>query len=336
MTAGLSLRYPAVAPGLLLAATIAVAARFVADHYGGPVLLYALLLGMAFNFLNEEPNCTAGLRIASRSILRLGVVLLGAAVTFSDIAALGATTVAIIIAGVVLTIGVGTLIGRAFGLSSDHAALSAGAVAICGASAAMAISAALPQTRDSERNLTLTVVGVTTLSTIAMIFYPSLTRLLGWPDRWAGVFIGATIHDVAQVIGAGYIVSDDAGATAAVVKLMRVALLGPAVLAISLGFRQQRRDAVASGAEPTPVFPLFLLGYAAMVVVNSLGWLPHIVTIALGEASRWCLVIAVAALGVKTSLRDFVAVGPAPIAALAAQTLLLAVFGVCAVSLAAR
>jgi uncharacterized integral membrane protein (TIGR00698 family) len=285
-------------------------------------MLYAILFGIAFNFLNDEPKSAPGIQFASKRVLQLGVILLGASVTFAEIAALGWATALLVITAVVITISAGWLIGRTVGLSSSHSVLSAGAVAICGASAAMAIASVLPQTKEGERNLILTVVGVTSLSTIAMVVYPPLTHLLGLSDMQAGVFLGATIHDVAQVIGAGYIVSDEAGAVAAVVKLMRVTLLAPAVFLIAMRFAHHAASAEATGR----AFPLFLLGFAALMIANSLGVIPDDWRPLIAGASRFSLVVAVSALGVKTSLKDIFEVGPKPVTALLLQTLLLALF----------
>ncbi len=311
-----------LAPGLLLCGTIALASQFVATRYGGPVMLYAILFGIAFHFLNAEEKTAPGIQFASKRVLQLGVILLGAAVTLAEIAALGWGTAVLVIIAVTSTIAIGWAIGRAAGLTSSHATLSAGAVAICGASAAMAIASVLPQTKESERNLLLTVVGVTTLSTVAMVLYPSLTHLLNLTDMQAGVFLGATIHDVAQVIGAGYIVSDEAGAVAAVVKLMRVTLLAPAVFFIAMTFAKKAASAEATGR----AFPIFLFGFAALMIMNSLGFIPDGLRPHLAGASRFALVMAVSALGVKTSLKELFEVGPKPVAALVAQTAWLAIF----------
>jgi len=315
-----------ILPGTMLAIMLALAASYVAGRLGGPVMLYALLFGMAFNFLTADPACSPGIGFSAKTILRFGVALLGVRITVSDVAELGLPTAALVVAGVAFTIIGGTLIGRLFKLRLDHAVLSAGAVAICGASAALAISAVLPQHKNSERNLCLTVVGVTTLSTIAMVLYPAIAQGFGMSDTAAGIFIGATIHDVAQVIGAGYMISDVAGETAAITKLMRVACLVPTVASIGLFFRRQTASDAAASKRP-PLLPLFLVGFLVLMVVNSLGILPAAFGQMLSDASRWCLLIAVVALGVKTSIKDFVAVGPSPIAVLLAQTLALAAFG---------
>ena len=309
-------------PGLLLSATIALAVRFVSDRLGGPAMLYALLFGMAFNFLTEDERFARGIRFASRNILRFGVALLGLRITTDEVMELGWPVVALIVASVVATILIGGLVGRAFGLKGDQSILSAGAVAICGASAALAIASVLPSHKDSERNTILTVAGVTALSTVAMVFYPVFVTYLQYDNATAGIFIGATIHDVAQVVGAGYMISDQTGEISTLVKLIRVACLVPVVITISL--IMHRRRSSKSGNEP--LLPWFLVAFVALVIVNSLGWVPTQAHEFLTPVSSWSLLTAVAALGVKTSLKALADVGPAPVGVMVIQTVFLAVF----------
>jgi uncharacterized membrane protein YadS len=139
-------------PGLLLSATIALAVRFVSDHLGGPAMLYALLFGMAFNFLTEDERFARGIRFASRHILRIGVALLGIRITTAEVMELGWQALALVVAAVLATVLVGGLIGRIGGLKGDQSILSAGAVAICGASAALAIASVLPSHKRSARS----------------------------------------------------------------------------------------------------------------------------------------------------------------------------------------
>ena len=309
-------------PGLLLSATIALAVRFVSDRLGGPAMLYALLFGMAFNFLTEDERFAKGIRFASRNILRFGVALLGLRITTGDVMELGWPVVALIVASVMATILIGGLIGRAFGLNSDQSILSAGAVAICGASAALAIASVLPSHKDHERNTILTVAGVTALSTVAMVFYPVFVTFLQYDNATAGIFLGATIHDVAQVVGAGYMISDQTGEISTLVKLIRVACLVPVVITISL--LMHRRRSPESGNEP--LLPWFLVAFVVLVIVNSLGWVPVEAHTMLTPVSSWSLLTAVAALGVKTSLKALADVGPAPVGVMLIQTVFLAVF----------
>jgi uncharacterized integral membrane protein (TIGR00698 family) len=312
----------AMLPGLLLSAIIALAVRFISDRLGGPAMLYALLIGMAFNFLANDEKFSAGIRFASRNILRFGVALLGVRITIGDVVDLGWPVTTLIVAGVVATILFGWLIGRACGLKDDHSVLSAGAVAICGASAALAIASVLPDHKDQERNTILTVASVTALSTVAMVLYPVFVSYLNFDNTTAGVFLGATIHDVAQVVGAGYIISDETGEISTLVKLMRVALLVPVVITISLVVRKTK----SNRTRKEPLLPWFLVAFVVLVVINSAGWVPPDAHSVLTPISGWCLLTAVAALGIKTSLKALVDVGPGPVAAMILQTLFLAVF----------
>jgi uncharacterized integral membrane protein (TIGR00698 family) len=309
-------------PGLLVCLTIGLATTFLSDNYGGPTILYALLLGIAFHFLSLEGRCVPGVEFAARTILRLGVALLGARITATQVLELGLGPVLTVVAGVALTILVGRLLARLLGLDRDLGLLTGGAVAICGASAALALSAVMPRDQHSERNLILTVVGVTTLSTIAMVTYPLMVKSLGLDFTTAGVFLGGTIHDVAQVVGAGYIISPETGNVSTVVKLMRVAMLVPVVLAFSLLFRQAPSGARTGG---TPLLPSFLIAFVVLVLVNSAGLIPPAVTAAANGLSRWCLVTAIAGLGIKTSLERLAEVGWRPVALMVGETVFLAI-----------
>lgn len=311
--------WPVIWPGVLTAITIALAATFVAEHQGGPQLLYALFFGMAFNFAANGEKVKAGIDFASRQILRFGVALLGARITAEQISGLGAVPIMMVIGGVVLTILFGALLGLLLGRPKTEGLLTGGAVAICGASAALAISAVMPKSEENQRFTLFTVVGVTTLSTVAMIAFPAIARALDLDPGAASVFLGGTIHDVAQVVAAGYMISPKVGDGATFVKLLRVAMLLPVVLVFSLVFRTR-----GEGGNRPPLLPGFLIGFAILVVINSLGIIPKPVTDAASHLSRWCLVVAIAALGVKTSLQQLASLGWRPVLMLAVDTVFLA------------
>lgn len=310
-----------LAPGILLSFTIAAAATFLGEHYTAPVMLFALLVGMAFHFLSVEGRCAPGIEFTAKRLLRIGVALLGARVTLEQIFALGAGPIVLVLLCVVVTMGVGLALARLFGRSWSFGLLTGGAVAICGASAALAISAVLPKTSGSERDTLFTVIAVTTLSTIAMVLYPILFDRLGFDGTKVGVLIGATIHDVAQVIGAGYAISPETGDIAAYVKLLRVALLPVVVIAIAF--------ATTSRGSSGAVVPLFAVAFAVILLVNSVGLIPASLGEAMSATSRWLLVGAIAALGMKTSLKAMFALGPGHIAVLALETVVLAGMAVC-------
>ena len=311
-------------PGLLLSVVIAIAAVFISDSRGGPTLLYALLLGMSLNTVVGDGVAKAGVDLAARQVLRVGIALLGARITFEQIAGLGWHSGAIIVAGVVATIGVGLAAARALGVSRRLGVLTGGATAICGASAAMAIASVLPRDEGSERELIFTVAGITLLSTLAMIAYPVVAKLLGLEAEHAGLFLGATIHDVAQVVGAGYSVSQEAGDAAVVSKLLRVAMLLPVVTLVALAVRR-RLPGTHPHARVAPL-PPFLVAFVVFVLLATLGVIPQAVGSLLNEIARGCLVVAIAAVGLKTSPLELRKVGARAALLLGIETLFLASF----------
>lgn len=317
---GLPERLRTLGPGFLVAALIAVTAQSLSDHYGVPAMLMALLLGIAFHFLAEEGRCVPGIEFTAKQVLRLGVALLGMRISVGLLVDLGPGTVLLVIGAVLATILFGLLGARLLGRGWRLALITGGSVAICGASAAMAIAAVLPKNEHSERNLLFTVMGVTVLSTIAMVIYPILAQQLAFDDRESGIFLGGTIHDVAQVVGAGFSVSQEAGDTATLVKLIRVTMLAPVVLAFALVIRAMSTSADPGGARP-PLVPAFVLAFLALAAINSFGLIPSAVTTVASDASRWALLIAIAAVGMKSSLKRIFDVGGPAIVLILAETL---------------
>lgn len=311
-------------PGVSAAVVIAIAALFLSEHYGASVMLFALLIGMALNFLGSEGRTVAGVQWSASTLLRTGVALLGLRITFGEISGLGwQVTVAVVLA-VVATILCGTFVARFFRQDRRFGVLTGGAVAICGASAALAIAAVLPRHLNSNRDTSFTVIGVTALSTIAMVLYPLLSHALGFSHREAGIFLGATIHDVAQVIGAGYSVSKEAGDTATVVKLLRVAMLLPVIFVLSLMLRRAA-DANTAIKRP-PLLPWFAVAFGCFVALNSLVPLPPVLLDTVSSASRFMLVTAIAAIGMKTQLKELIVLGWQPVLLIVCETLFLALF----------
>jgi uncharacterized integral membrane protein (TIGR00698 family) len=301
-----------------VAVIVAMAATLVAERYGSPAMLFALLIGMAFHFLSLEGRCPPGIDFAAKQILRLGVAMLGARITAEQIAALGPGVALMVVAGVVLTILFGWAAANVLRIDRKLGVLTGGAVAICGASAALAIAAVLPKDGDAERNTIFTVIGVTTLSTAAMVLYPLVVAVLGFDDTQAGIFLGASIHDVAQVVGAGFSISTEAGNAATVTKLFRVALLVPVVFMLSLLLHREK------GRASPPPLPGFLIGFVLLVILNSVGAIPEAMRLSVVEASRWCLIVAIAALGMKTSVQALGRIGMKPVLLMVAETVFLA------------
>ncbi len=326
------LRTLALLPGVGLSSVIAIAATSVSTLHGGPQLLYALLFGVAFHYLSHEPRTKPGIEFCGRAVLRLGVGLLGARITAAQIAGLGWETALTVIAAIVTTMLCGLAIGRRLGMTRAQRVLSGGAVAICGASAALAISAVLPREKDGDRFTLMVVVTVTVMSTLAMIVYPLIARLLHLPPELAGLFLGGTIHDVAQVVGAGYMLNHETGDIATIVKLFRVSMLTVVVIVVSAMFKKSREAGELADAAPgrTParqaMVPWFLWLFVGMVALNSLGILSTAMQAGFNDVSRACLVAAIAALGMKTSFAQLARAGWRPLVLIVIETLWIAGF----------
>ncbi|TWT10098.1 YeiH family protein [Reyranella sp. CPCC 100927] len=311
-----------------MTAVIGVAA-FIMDREGWtrigswwvPPLIVALFVGMALRPVATAPIFMPGVDIAGRTLLRLGVALLGVRLTFGDMIAGGLTPVVVAALAVFGTIAFGALAARWFGLPRDLGLLTGCSVGVCGAAAAMAAGAALPRHPSSDRDIAFTVMGVNAISTLAMVAYPYLQSTLHYSAFEMSVFLGGAIHDVAQVAGAGQMMGDaKILADAIMTKLMRVAMLLPAVLFIV--WWVTRSGEAAGDARPKP--PLFLFGFLTLAALNSFGLFPPAVQQAVSMASGILITIAIAALGIKTSLASLAAIGPRPVALLFVQTLFVA------------
>src|SRR5471030_3319200 len=184
---------------------------------------------------------------------------------------------------VTVTILCSIVAARLMGFNLLFGLLTGGATAICGASAALALAAALPAHPQKEKATLFTVIGVSALSTVAMIAYPMLCKWFALSPQQAGVFLGGTIHDVAQVVGAGYSMSRETGDGATVVT---------------------RAQSAGSGGVRPPLLPMFAVGFLALACINSTGWVPATVQQLGNDGSRWALTIAISALGMKTQLKE--------------------------------
>lgn len=313
-------------PGLLVCLVIAMSTSFLSDNYGGPQLLYALLIGLSLHFLYLNERVKPGIDFCAKTVLRLGVALLGIRITFADISEIGMHTALMVIFAVGATVCLGYFLAKFLKLSPDFGLIAGGSVGICGASAALAVASVLPKTKENERFTLLVVVGVTVLSTIAMVVYPFALQLLEISALPAGIFLGATIHDVAQVVAAGMLFGPEAGDVATVVKLFRVALLLPVVLVISIFFGANK-SSQNIGWGSLRLIPTFLLGFVFLSIVASMQILPSGITQSIGGASRWMLVIAIAAAGLKTNFQELAKLGWQPVVMLVMETIFIAAIG---------
>jgi uncharacterized integral membrane protein (TIGR00698 family) len=303
-------------PGVALALAVAIAAVLSAPVIGRvvpiPAMVIALIIGIALHAVAARPAFEPGLTWCVKKLLRVAIALLGVRIALGDIVELGLATGFLVVFSMAATLVSGFWLARLFGLAPGYGALAGAATAVCGASATLATATVVPNYPQKGADVTFTVVAANAVSTLVMVAYPPLAILLGLDAQATGILLGATIHDMAQVVGAGYAVSEPVGNAAVIVKLFRVFLLLPVVLAVGWWFA---RASVEKGAASVPV-PVFALVFLALCVVNSVA--PAIPALApayaavkpvLVFASTWGLLIAIAALGLGTSLTAILRIG---------------------------
>lgn len=292
-----------VVPGLALAILASIAAAWLSDHYGPPLILMGLLIGLGFNFVSSDPRFGSGLGFASQTLLRIGIVLIGAQVTLAQFGALGLPAFAALIAIMIAVFTAAILAAKLLRQDVYFGLLCGGATAICGASAALALWGLIGRQRIDQARFMLVLVGIFAMSAFALTFYPTIARLLDLTDRQAGFLIGASIHDVAQAIGGGFSFSDAAGEVATIVKLTRVALLAPVVALAAIWLRARAPEgATAVTGSPRLGLPWFVWGFLLVVAANSFFPFPETVTGTSRTGATSLLLVAVTATAMKSNM----------------------------------
>jgi len=321
------------APGFALAAAVAVTAyaanRAIEGWVPIPAMVLALLIGIALYPVAARPICRPGLVFCGKVLLRWAVACLGLRVALADIASLGTAVAVLVILAMAVTILTGFALARLFGQPAGYGALAGAATAVCGASATLATATVVPHYQGKEADVAFVVVAVNSLATLGMLIYPLMCVRLGFDPQTTGVMLGGTIHDVAQVVGAGYAVSEPVGNVAVIVKLFRVFLLLPVVLAIGWYFT---RLGTAQRHARVPV-PVFALVFLLLCLVNSVApYVPAAAPVyapakaALGLFSTWGLLIAIAALGLDTSPAAVARLGWRHVATVIGTTVVILIF----------
>ena len=306
-----------VGPGIVLSAAIALSAALlesvIARAIAIPATVIALILGAALNGVAQRVVFQPGMMFCVKIILRWAVALLGFKVVLGDILSLGLGTILLVVVSMIVTVLSGFLLSRLFGQAMGFGALIGAATAVCGASAALATSTVVPSYKGKDTDIAFTVVAANALATVGMLLFPIVCVWLGFNDQETGIFLGGTIHDVAQVAGAADAIPLAAGKAAIIVKLFRVFLLLPTVLVIGWWFTRMGAEGQAARV-PVPMFALAFLLFCLMnsaipavapVLAPAYETLRGIMT----ELSRWGLLLAIAALGLGTSVRTIIRLG---------------------------
>lgn len=313
-----------IVPGLVLTASLAVIALALRNLPGmamfSPMIL-AMLLGMGVkNSVGAPAWLKPGIVFSLKRVLRAAIVLLGLQLTLTQVADVGARGLAVILLTVAASFAFTVWAARLLGVDRKLAELIATGTAICGASAVIAANTV---TRTSEEDVAYAVASVTIFGSLAVIVYPPLAAAIGLGPHAFGLWSGASIHEIAQVIAAAFQQGEAAGQTATVTKLTRVMLLAPLVL--GLGFWAARRRGADASAAKAPI-PWFVFGFIALVVINSLIAVPPEARRLIVLATSFMLALALAAMGLETDLRKLKAKGLRPLALGAAAWVFIAGF----------
>ena len=318
--------------GLVLTATIAALA-FALRHLPGltafsPMVL-AIVIGIAFHNLVGTPiSAKAGVAFSMRKVLRFAIILLGLQLTAAQVAEVGAGGVALIAATLVSTFAFTLWLGRLIGVERPLAELIAAGTSICGASAVIATNTV---TRAPDEDVAYAVACVTVFGSIAMFAYPLLQATLGLDVHAYGLWTGASIHEIAQVVAAAFQGGQQAGEFGTVAKLTRVMMLAPMVIALGLAARA-RATGGSQQAGGAPM-PWFVLGFIAMVALNSVVTIPPEAKASIVTLTTFLLTMALAAMGLETDFRKLRAKGVRPLFLGLGAFLFIATFSLMAVKL---
>lgn len=318
-------------PGIVLVGVVVGAAYSLREFPGlaifSPMIL-AVIIGMVFaNVVGVAPNTKAGIGFSQKGLLRFAIVLLGFQLTVGQVLSIGASGFGIVALTLAATFLFTITLARFLGVERRLAELIAAGTSICGASAIVATNAV---TSARDEDVAYAVACITLFGTIAMLGYPLLAPTLGLDQHHFGLWAGASIHEVAQVIGAAFQNGPEAGEIGTVAKLTRVALLAPMVIALGLVVRRGGGQDAAS----RPPLPLFVVGFVAVVVFNSFVGIPDTVRPSVSFVTTLMLSMGLAAMGLHTNVSEIRSRGLRPLILALSAFVFIAVFSLMLVKLA--
>ncbi len=311
-------------PGIGLVAVVATVAFAVESvvKSATPIVLsplvVAVVLGGLISNLGLIPDrCRSGLRFAARSLLRLGIVLLGLQLSFSQVRELGAPGLLLVVFVVAITF-VGTQwLGKKLGLSRGLSLLVATGFSICGASA---IAAMRPVSDADDDDMAYAIALVTICGTLAIFLLPAFAEIIGFSGAQFGSWVGASVHDVAQTVATASTGNQEAQHAAIVVKLTRVMLLAPLVAGVSFARRRKlassqttNEKATASATKLPPLIPLFVVGFLVAISLNSYFDIPKAVLSDAKWIEKSLLASALVGLGAGVDARKLRSIGARPL-----------------------
>jgi len=315
-------------PGLVLVVVITAAAYGLRGLPFLAVLspmIMAILLGMIFANTSGVPAAALpGVSLCGKRLLRAVVALLGLQITLGDIAQVGLTGVLGAAISLTCTFIFTLWLGRLLGVRSELRYTLAGGLSICGASAAAAVGTTV---RAKESDISYAIACVTLFGTIVMFLFPLMKGVLGLDSSAYGQWIGFSVHEVAQVVAAGFQHGETDGEIAVVAKLTRVMMLAPVVVIVALMAARRLRSADAEGRPATAAAPAFVVAFIVLMIANGFGLVPDEVKEACAFATPIMLTAALAALGLGTRIDDIMRLGFKPLVLAGTSSLFIAGVG---------
>jgi uncharacterized integral membrane protein (TIGR00698 family) len=310
-------------PGIILAVLIAALATFIENllpiHFIGAAVI-AMFIGMILNtFLKKTTVFSTGLKFTSKKLLKFAIILLGLSLNIKTVLNVGKMSLAVMVFTLLTCFGGGYFIGKALGLNWKLSNLISAGTGICGGSAIAAIA----PTIDADDNDIAYAMSATFLFDMAMIvLFPIMGQAIGMSDQAFGIWAGTAVNDTSSVVATGYAFSEAAGDFATMVKLTRTLAIVPTVITFALiSLRLKRKEALAKAESSdgikanfkiTKIFPWFILGFLAMVIVASVFSIPPEFVGATKSTSKFLMTCALAAIGLNTSLSDMKKAGMRP------------------------
>ncbi len=306
-----------IAPGLLLSACVAIIAMFLSSLIPGDIIgatVMALLVGMALNpILNRYKQFNAGVSYTGKIVLRIGIVLMGVNMNFSEVLNVGKYSLFVMIFTMVTAFGAGNIIGKMFGMNWKLTNLLSVSTAICGGSAVAAVG---PVIKAKDEDVAYAISSTFIFDILTVVVIPWIGIALGMSSMGYGLWVGTAVNDTSSVVAAGYAFSEFAGNTAVIVKLTRTLFIIPYVLIFSI--ITERLEAKSEGVHGRisinfkKIFPYFIILFLVVVALRSTGIIPNTLIPALSKTSKFCMVMALSAIGLKTSFGDIKDIGFKP------------------------
>jgi uncharacterized integral membrane protein (TIGR00698 family) len=309
--------------GILFVSLFAIAATWISSlepvkKLGFSPLIIGILISMVYgNTLRDRlpQKWLMGILFSAKFILRTAIIFYGFRITFSDIASIGAPGLIQSVIMVTTTFLIGSFIGiRLFKMDRDIVYLTSSGAAVCGAAAVLATESVL---KSEPHKSVIAVSTVVLFGTISMFFYPVLQKsgVLGFDEAHYGLYVGGSVHEVAQVVAAGNAIGPEATNTGIIVKMTRVMLLGPMLIMLGLFLTKKSREKIATKEtrRKKVVVPWFVFGFILVAGFNSLQLIPKPTVDVINVVDTFLLTMAMCALGMETNFSKFKAVGAKPI-----------------------